>query len=181
MKRTLTALFFAFILVLSVSMTVISLASADQPPGQPPYGQQSQCKAKSGQCCKVGPHHGPNKCCIVSNCRCPSRNPQWSMRRGKEMYGKPVGWILLALFLAPVAIASDNSIYAKHLHMGGPNHECSDCHDLSQLTPLKGKYANMGGPNHECVDCHNGVKAPELPLPTGYTSCSGDGGCHPTK
>lgn len=73
-----------------------------------------------------------------------------------------------------------NSIMAKHLHvMGGSNHKCSDCHTkdgrADPPVALKGRYVNMGGPNHECTDCHNGVKAPMLPLPPGYTSCSD---CH---
>lgn len=77
------------------------------------------------------------------------------------------------------------NILKKHLHMGGQNHVCSDCHSSEGVAdppgPLKGRYANMGGPNHECGDCHNGIKAPELPLPEGYTSCAGEGGCHPTE
>ncbi|MFQ6072737.1 MAG: cytochrome c3 family protein [Methanosarcinales archaeon] len=75
-----------------------------------------------------------------------------------------------------------NSILAKHTHeMGGPNHECVDCHNgikASEPVALPGRYTHMGGPNHSCEDCHNGVKAPELPLPPGYTSC---GDCHPSK
>ncbi|MFQ5854379.1 MAG: cytochrome c3 family protein [Anaerolineae bacterium] len=93
-------------------------------------------------------------------------------------------WVL-AVAVAGIAWAGDiweSDIMARHMHMGGPNHECVDCHfEGGRADPppiLRGRYANMGGPNHECGDCHDGVKAPLLPLPDGYTSCAD---CHPMR
>jgi hypothetical protein len=101
-------------------------------------------------------------------------------------------WKLTAILLVTVglvaiaAAVTDTDWMTKHLHqMGGPNKECVDCHNgvkADEPPVLKGRYANMGGPRDQgCYYCHNGEKAPLLPLPPEYSSCAGEGGCHPTK
>jgi hypothetical protein len=90
--------------------------------------------------------------------------------------------VLILMIAAGTTVATgDDGVMARHLHMGGSNHTCADCHNGVRADPpglLKGRYAHMGGPNKECADCHDGVKAPLLPLPPGYESC---GDCHPSK